>query len=538
MPRCAQISAVALACALASCSTASPPAPDVDPGMFAGPDLVNPLRGQYENLLTPLFPQADSAHQKYPSWPGTNDVSARIEWRSLQPRDPRTLPPNAADEQKFDFAALDDAIDTAARSGRRFGFRITSFNSCCETSYPNNVDVSVPDWLSTVTDATRQYVHDGVTYVIPDWNNSAYLSYFSELLAALGRRYDRDERVALFEVSGYGDFSENHVTFLRDTLGVPGPAPEQSESELGYYSQYRDQSITKQSIALLVTANLAAFPNTQLISTLGNPELVRHLFRDSPLLRYRRKPVGIRADGLGVYRPIPTWAEDKYSRYVQTSDPIVHTVAVRYRIAPIVTEWMPQVPPHVTPTDYYIKGLTDVVNDHVSMTASTGFPGQTSGQTMSPEDFKIWARANEFSGYRYAVESDGSPAPVPLGASARIPLRWTNFGPAPLYENWQPEFDIVSATGTVLKTLPGKDLHGLVADQRFDDPRDLPASTSMTEVLTVDGLPRGTYSVRVRVVWREHKPNASHVMNYPPMQLAQPGRAPDGSYPITDFTVD
>jgi hypothetical protein len=537
VPRRARVGALALACALASCSTAGPSATSSGLGVFAGPELVNPLRGQYENLLTPLFPQADPAQGQYAPWPGTSDVSARIDWRSLQPRDPRSLPPDAPDDQRFDFAALDEAIDTAARNGRRFGFRITSFNSCCETSYPNNVDMSVPDWLLTVDGATRSYVHDGVTYVIPDWNSSAYLSYFSDLLSAFGRRYDRDERVALFEVSGYGDFSENHVAFLRDTLGVPGPAPETSESELGYFSQYRDQYITKQSIERLVAANLTAFPNTQVISTLGNPEFVRQLFRDSPLLQNRRKPVGIRADGLGVYRPIPTWAEDEYSRYVQTNDPLVRTVELRYRIAPVVTEWIPHVPPNVSSTDYYVKGLKDVVNDHVSMTASTGFPGQTSGQTMSPGDFDIWSRANKFSGYRYAVESSGPPATVPAGTPARIPLRWTNFGPAPAYEYWRPEYDVVSATGTVLKTLPGKDLNGLVADQGFDDPGGLPASSSMTDVLVVEGLPRGTYSVRVRVVWHEHKPNGTHVVDEPPMKLAQPGRDSDGGYATAEFTV-
>jgi hypothetical protein len=525
-------------CALASCTTAGPSAPTSELGVFSGPDLVNPLRGQYENLLTPLFPQADPALGDHGRWPGTNDVSARIDWRSLQPRDPRTLPPNTPDEQTFDFTELDHAIDAAARNGRRFGFRITSFNSCCETSYPNNVDVSVPDWLLDVDGATRGYVHDGVTYVIPDWNNSAYLSYFTGLLAALGKRYDQDERVALFEMSGYGDFSENHVAFMRDTLGIPGPAADSSEAVLGYYSQFEDQYITKQSIASLVTATLAAFPNTQLITTMGNPELVKQLFRDNILLGNRRKPVGIRADGIGVYRPIPAWAEQSDSHYVQAADPIIRVVANRYRIAPTVTEWIPSVPAGVTTTDYYLKGLRDVVNDHVSMTASTGFPGQMSGKSMSPGDFAIWSRANKFSGYRYAVASAGPPEQEAPGAPVLIPVRWTNFGVAPIYENWTPQFDIVSSSGAVVQTLTGSvDLHGLVADQRLGKPTALPTSKSTDDALVVETLPRGSYSVRVRVVWREHKVHATHTVEYPPMELAQPGRDSEGGYPVTAFTT-
>jgi hypothetical protein len=536
--RFARVGALALACGLAACSSVGTSAHDTELGVFAGPDLVNPLRGQYENLLTPLFPQSDSMQPDAPSWPGTSDVSARIDWRSVQPRDPRTLPPDATDDQKFDFSMLDQAIEAAARDGHRLGFRITSFNSCCETSYPNNVDVAVPDWLLNVDGATHGYVHDGVTYVIPDWNSPAYLSYFTDLLAALGRRYDRDERVALFEFSGYGDFSENHVAFMRDTLGIPGPDPDDTEASLGYYSQFQDQFITKQSIETLVTATLAAFPNTQLVTAMGNPEIVKQLFRDNALLAGRRKPVGIRGDGLGVYRPIPVWAEQRDSHYVQVADPIVHVVINRYRIAPIITEWIPSIPQGTTTGDYYQKGLRDVVDVHVSMTSSTGFPAQVSGTSMSADDFETWSRANKFSGYRYAVAEVAAPQRQGPDGTLEFRMRWTNFGVAPTYEQWVPQFDVVSASGTVVQTLSGSiDLHGLVAAQQLRSPTDLPAAQSTETTVVAKGLPPGKYSIGVRVVWREHKPDATHVVDYPPMMLAQQGRDGNGRYPLGDFTV-
>ena len=72
-----------------------------------------------------------------------------------------------------------------------------------------------------------------VTQVVPNWNDPTYLADFEQLLAALGRRYDGDERLSVFEFSGYGDFSENHIAYLRDTLHAPGPSPEQSVKALG-----------------------------------------------------------------------------------------------------------------------------------------------------------------------------------------------------------------------------------------------------------------------------------------------------------------
>ncbi|AKS35975.1 hypothetical protein AFA91_00550 [Mycolicibacterium goodii] len=505
---------------------------------YSEPDLVNPLRGQYENLATELFPQSNP-EQPHPAWPGTADVGVRLEWRTLQPRDPRTLPRNAPDDVRFDFTVLDRALEAAQRSGKRVGLRVTSFNSCCEAQYPRNVDVSVPEWLRTVDGATQTFRHEDVSYVIPDWNNKAYLSYFGELLAALGRRYDDDERLAWFEMSGYGDFSENHVAFMRDTLGKPAPAPEDSEKTLGYYSQYRDQYITKAAVTQLVEANLRAFPHTTLVTAPGNPEITRQLFRDSPALRGRREPVGIRADGLGAFSPIPTWAEHPDSWYVKNRDPIVNVVVNRYRTAPIITEWIPNPPEPEDPMTYYRRGLRDVVNRHVSMTSSTGFPGQLQDRPMPDDQYRVWAKANKFSGYRYAATATQPSFDVAASDRTRVTVRWRNLGSAPAYERWQPVYDIIGSDGRTVRTLPARiDLRSLVADQRFEDDSDEPAVASTDDVLTVaPGLPAGTYQIRTRVLWHEHKPNATVTVDFPPMQLSQTGRDAAGSYPVATLTV-
>ncbi|CQD09147.1 hypothetical protein BN970_01778 [Mycolicibacterium conceptionense] len=505
---------------------------------YSEPDLVNPLRGQYQNLATELFPQASPAQREYQPWPGTTDVSLRLDWRTLQPRDPRKLPRDARDDVRYDFSVLDRALASAHANGRRVGFRVTAFNSCCETSYPKGIDISVPDWLLTIPGTTRTYPHGGVKYVIPDWNHPAYLSHFADLLAALGRRYDRDERLAMVEMSGYGDFSENHVAFMRDTLGRPAPSPERSQAELGYFSQYRDQYITKKAITFLVNANLRAFPNTALVTAAGNPEITKQLFRDNPLLRARRKPVGIRADGLGKFDPIPTWVANEYSRYVQIQDPIINVVLNRYRTAPVITEWIPD-PPQAGAMDYYLTGLRDVVNRHVSMTASTGFPGQLNDIPMPADQYRVWANANKFSGYRYSVTAEQPAEPIPASERFALKLRWTNFGSAPVYERWQVRYDIVSTSGQVVRTIDSRmDLRTLVADQKFEDVAGQPtAATTVDTVALSPGLPAGRYTVRATVGWREHKPNASVSVDFPPMQLAQYGRDDDGGYPVTEFSV-
>lgn len=155
-------------------------------------DVPNPLRGQYEDLLQPLFPQGNSAQRRYPAWPASQDASLRVPWRQLQPTDPSTLPPDAPDDRKFDFSVIDDALAKLASRNMRLTLRVVAYNSCCGTVYPNNTNIAMPDWMrSAATNYTgpqRYWWSPGVTQVVPNWNDQNYLNAFGQLLAALGRR--------------------------------------------------------------------------------------------------------------------------------------------------------------------------------------------------------------------------------------------------------------------------------------------------------------------------------------------------------------
>jgi hypothetical protein len=307
-------------------------------------EIPNPLRGQYEDLLEPLFPQVNNAQQRYPAWPASSDASLRVTWRQLQPTDPRTLPPDAPDDRKYDFSVIDDTLNKLAARNMRLTLRVLSYNSCCNSSYQDNTNIEIPDWVRAATSASTNYTAPsnsptpGVTQVVPNWNDPTYLNGFGDLLAALGRRYDGDERLSVFEFSGYGDFSENHIAYLRDTLGAPGAAPDESVRVLGYYSQFRDQSITKASIQQLVAANVNAFPHTQFVVNPDNPEITRELLADD-ITKKLVAPVGIRSDCLGVQAPLPAWAESSGSQYVQSNDGVVNAIKQRLASALVITEW-------------------------------------------------------------------------------------------------------------------------------------------------------------------------------------------------------
>jgi hypothetical protein len=502
-------------------------------------ELSNPLRGQYEDMLNPLFPQGNPAQQRYAPWPPSYDASLRVSWRQLQPVDPRTLPPDAPDDRKFDFSVIDDALTKLENRNMRLALGVYAYKSCCNDSYPDNTNIAIPDWLrpaATTYAAAPNSSTPGVAHVVPDWNSADYLNAFAQLLGALGRRYDRDERLSVFEFSGYGDFGENQLSYLRDSLGAPGAAPEDSASKLGYYSQFRDQAITKASIARLVDANVSAFAHTQVVVTPQNPEIVRQLLSDDVTAKLPA-PVGIRSDCLGVRSPLPEWAEANDSQYVRSNDAVVNAIKQRLASALVITEWC-RLPSGADPQSYYEKGLHDVIRYHVSMTASATFPDRDSTAAMDPKLYAVWAQANTSAGYRYSVEAKPDSQSM-NGRVASISVVWTNYGSAAAVEHWAPVYKLVDFSGAVVRSMPATvNLKTLVHDDSSQS-REEAVPQSATESVHVDvtGLAAGHYTLRASVEWQQHKPGASHVVNYAPMALARDGRDGSGLYPIATLDI-
>lgn len=504
-------------------------------------EVANPLRGQYESLMTPLFPQGNPAQHRYPAWPASYDASLRVSWRQLQPTDPSTLPPDAPDDQKFDFSVIDNALAALGSRNMRLSLRIFSYSSCCDTTYANNTNISIPDWArpasTSYSDRPRYWWTPGLVQVVPNWNDASYLNAFGQLLAALGRRYDGDERLSVFEFSGYGDWSENHISYLRDTLGAPGPSPDESVAKLGYYSQYRDQSITSESIRQLVAANVNAFPRTQMITTVLNPEIVRQLFADDVTKRLSA-PVGIRSDCLGVLGVLHDWSERQDSHYVQAKDPVIAVLKDRLVSAPVITEWC-RLPQGTDRRSYYEKGLHDVIQYHVSMTSSHNFEDADSKTPMDPDLFQIWAQTNVVAGYRYSVEARPGSQSIRDG-KATVAVTWTNYGSAIATEKWVPAYRLVDFSGAAVRTLvPTVALKSLTTRQSDQTTAREPVPASSTETVSVDlaGLAPGHYTLSASVDWQQHKRDASHVVNYAPMHLARDGRDGSGWYPLVAFDI-
>ncbi len=176
---------------------------------------------------------------------------------------------------------------------------------------------------------------------------------------------------------------------------------------------------------------------------------------------------------------------------------------------------------------------------HVSMTSSVNFPDRDAAEPMRDDLFGLWSRANAFAGYRYSVEAVSGTESLNGGVAA-VDVRWTNDGAAAVAEDWAASYQVIDPPGAVVRTIPTTiDLKTLVGTASSDSSVDEPAHASVTEPVRIDtaGLRPGRYTISASVSWDEHKADASHVVNYAPMQLARDGRDADGRYPVATFTV-
>ncbi len=222
---------------------------------------------------------------------------------------------------------------------------------------------------------------------------------------------------------------------------------------------------------------------------------------------------------------------------MRDNDGLVQAVKQRLTSAPVIAQWC-ALPGGTDPRAYYEKALHDVVRYHVSMTSSIGFPDRDSRSAMDPKLYLLWAQANSSAGYRYSVEARPGSQSI-QGKVASIAVVWTNYGSAATTEHWAPGYKLVDFTGAVVRNLPATvNLTTLVHEDSGQSREEaVPESTTESVHVDLSGLAPGHYTLRASVDWHQHKPGASHVVNYAPMALARDGRDGSGMYPIATLDI-
>ncbi len=346
-----------------------------------GADLPNPLRGQYRWL----------GGEPSPSTVTSNDVYYRdqVYWGRLEKID-----------DEWDFSLIDAGLADAGARGGKFGFRVMAYCPGCWMGYRSDLPSVTPSFVP------RQVGTD-----IPNWNSTAFLQQWSELMAELGRRYGDDPRLGYVDVGGYGSYGEWHVDggdHISDSNGLA-----------------------------VVAAVAAAFPTKHvLLNTMTAPDFTLKAIAAHPNL-------GIRTDSLGC--------PDMYSMVA-----VDERLQKVWRTRPFFSEWCTRGDP--------VLGAQQVRQFHVSTLSSGNMPW--SYDALTPAQRSAYASAIASAGYRLRLRSLTLPRSVSAGSRVTVRTSWLNQGSAPTYDRWDVRLSFERYGRTTTVSL-GQQLRGVTDAARL-----------------------------------------------------------------------
>ncbi|MCL2541988.1 MAG: DUF4832 domain-containing protein [Nocardioidaceae bacterium] len=361
-------------------------------------------------------------------WP-THDVYYRdqVYWGRLE----RT-------RGRYDLSQLDAGLAQAKAMGGKLSFRVMAW---CPGCWMESQPASSPKPPATPRWLPKQRVSAKAPAVYrksppPDWNSPTFIRAWQQLMARLGRRYDRDPRLGYVDVGGYGSAGE------WQTGGFGRP-------------------ITVANAKRLVAAVLKAFPHHEVLINTMIPSYVLPALRMSPRVGLRQDCLGAKSFG---------WTFDAY--------PAIRT---RWRTAPVVSEWC-----HSGTSIQ--RGAAQVSRYHVSVTSSSNIPWTY--PQLSAAQRSAWAGAAKHAGYRYEVASVTAPRTWTAGSPSDVTVAVRNVGSAPTYDAWRVELRLLRPDGTVAASsvLP------------IDLRKVLPGSRSFHVAASFPGVAAGDYRLALAVV--------------------------------------
>lgn len=440
---------------------------------ISSPEIVNPLRGLYRWMGNELVPSPNPLPR--PSF----DSYERYEWRSLEPK-----------LNQYDFTAIENDLQRAAREGRKHAFRVRVLVSGQASS--------VPDYMRPLMERGWSHTFDGdsnPTY-IPDWNDPDFLQRVERLIKALGERYDQDPRVSYIDIGIFGIWGEWHTY------------------QLNYPSATGARTMTRENRQKLIDFHIAAFPSKRLLMMSDDEQSLLYALKQSPRIGWRR-------DSLG---------DDHFDKPSKNAN-LWAIARDRWKTAPVVTELIN--PRGHSDPESYALARDQVVRYHVSMISNGN---AIKWNVLSAQGRQMLIEAAKHSGYRYRPQEIYFPSTLKPTANFTIASTWLNEGVAPAYEPWAIIWQLRSPSGVIVwQEESSLDLQLLLPTTDSDrtsgtsGDESLPHFKHEDQITLPANLTPGTYQLQLLV----RDPQGYRA----PMSLAIQGRQPDGSYNLKTITI-
>jgi hypothetical protein len=444
-----------------------------------------------------------------------SDIYRRFQWTQFE----------TTVQGTYDWTKFDDAMEEAIDARRKLSFGIMTFfpfepEIGAEQyddgygSYPSYLHDLMqgetnPDWQ---TDGTGPCTSgcSGLGWV-PNWNSEYYLNRWGALNRALAQHiastsYDGvpyANAIQYVDIRGYGTYGEwTQVGIVSSTANYP------TGTRITVASQKRIIDSVKVAFANYPLVFLIAALDCNLLANVDNdPEIAHYCLTQSNTWG----KFGWRRDSYGD----EDWFYDDYLEANPNSYSGVDfdtAISNRYKYAPIVGE------PY---NGLQMTALPGQVRTYHTNSFGNGNYGGITLSAASEDSIRL---ASKLAGYRVVLDSGKVTTNLVPGSGFSITLYWKNKGLTPVYENWQPVFELRNGSGTVVWS----------GNSGFQLKRwwlDNPAlNAESVDNFTLPGnVSNGNYSLYLII---------KDPLGYRrPFPLAITGRNSDGSYLLKNITI-
>lgn len=365
------------------------------------------------------------------------------------------------EEGAYQFQVIDDLLEKTYQDGRRCAFRVAPFNH----SNPDTLS-----WLRKL--GCRGFIEENIKrpgnkFWRPDYNDPIFLSKMSNIIHALGKRYNSNPQIDHIDIGSLGYYGE--------------------------WSHMPDPQASLETKKFIVDIYMESFPDTPLIAMIGHADALGYAVS---------KNAGWRADCLGDMRDKWNQMENMYLQHLVAADALA-----AWKTAPVIFEpcWTMQKWKEMGFSADYI--LTFALAMHASVINNKNSP-------VPPEWQPIVKEFSRKIGYRLVLKEIKYPQSIQRRNDLPIQMVWENKGVAPCYRRYPLAFRLRRNTpGRKTYVIPGE------ADIR----KWLPGCRTVEEKIAIPvNIPKGDYDLNIAILDQKGK--------NPVLKLAIAGLQKDGWY--------
>lgn len=326
------------------------------------------------------------------------DAYARYTWDQIE-----------TSEGNYDFSVIENDIakffGSEKNSGKKYAFRVRPMKS-----NGNNL----PSFMQK-SPYIQKCSYQGAEEDIANWDDPAFITKTQQLVDALARKYDGDNRIAWVEMGSYGRWGEWHMSTY-DTCKAS------ADTQKKYIDMY-----------------LNAFKSTTLQISGTDQEMAAYALAQT---RSNPSRMNIRKDCVGFSSLYCSYSVHlSYNLWTEVKD--------RWKYAPFTSEFGN--PASLDNPKSFWYGQAEATAMHIALLGN----GNTfKWSEISPEGQQAFTKLDQLLGYSYVLNDVSVTGALNPGSTINVYTTWSNYGSTPTYEPWTVTFILKNSSGQIMYQQP------------------------------------------------------------------------------------